>query len=193
MPGIEQIQISLETVRIGCKQLRALTTGTSNITEITLSVPLNDKLRQGLQSLTSLTRIQLEDRYIDGKEVFTGETLQSQPRLGSLTLLNCNDITEAGSCRIFNAFPAVQSIRYMTSPHAGCKATDEQFLQKHDKCTTETKLSLLRRARMSLSHCQLQQKIDITALYTISTLDVQLIFPVLRCSNLLVKRKPKLQ
>ncbi|DBB02543.1 TPA: hypothetical protein ACH3X3_011529 [Trebouxia sp. C0006] len=92
----------------GWRALNALSTGQARITFLSLwGMPSEEAMShwKRLKSMPYLTTL-----VIDKPMRFTGALVLKQPRLSTLYLVNCNDITDKGVANIVDMFPALHTV-----------------------------------------------------------------------------------
>ena len=97
-----------ECGRMGWRAMEALSSGPAKITFLSLWGMLPDQdvsYWKHLMSMRYLTTL-----VIDKPMGFSGDSVSKQPRLSSLYLVDCNDITEQGVAHIVGVFPALSSV-----------------------------------------------------------------------------------
>ena len=107
--------------RMGWRAMRALSSGQAKITFLSLcGMPPDQGLSywKHLMSMPYLTTL-----VIDKPMGFTGDSMQEQPRLSTLYLVDCNDITEQGVAHIVDMFPALSTVLL-------CK--EDNYTDSHD-------------------------------------------------------------
>jgi len=116
--------------------MKALSSGQAKITFLSLwGMPPEQGVSywKRLVSMPYLTTL-----VIDKPTGFTGDSVMKQPRLSTLYLVDCNDITEQGVANIVDMFPALNTVllckeaRYYRDPHdSRTVAQQSMFLNYH--------------------------------------------------------------
>ncbi len=122
--------------QMGCRAMEALSSGQARITFLSLwRMPPDQKLTYW----THLLPMPYLTTLVIGKSMdFTGESVQKQPSVSTLYLVDCNDITEQGVANIVDMFPALNTVllckeaRYYRDPHdSRTVAQQSMFLNYH--------------------------------------------------------------
>ena len=122
--------------QMGWRAMEALSSGQAKITFVSLWRMPPD---QGLSYWTHLMPMPCLTTLVMGNSMdFNGRSVQKQPSVSTLYLVDCNDITEQGVANIVDMFPGLNTVllckeaRYRTEPHDSRTVAQQlMFLNYH--------------------------------------------------------------